>query len=120
MRIKIQLSFIFQFNITSSRPIVTCDNPEDYPESYRTNSKKEELILTFVENFRRQYHYIYRDRKPLFLNPFNECGVHVNIKANSVVFVFHLMFLKILEICLYNNSTNNALIFRIISMECCR
>ncbi|CAF3464049.1 unnamed protein product [Rotaria sp. Silwood1] len=60
-------------------PLVTCDNPEDYPESYRKNSKKEELILTFVENFRRQYHYIYRDRKPIFLNPLNECGVPVNI-----------------------------------------
>ncbi|CAF4333786.1 unnamed protein product, partial [Adineta steineri] len=48
--------------------IVTCSNLEDYPESYRLNSKKEELILTFVENFRRQYHHIYRDRKTLFLN----------------------------------------------------
>ncbi|CAF0770374.1 unnamed protein product [Rotaria sordida] len=56
-------------------PLVTCDNPEDYPESYRKNSEKEELILTFVENFRRQYHYIYRDRKPILLTPLNECGV---------------------------------------------
>ncbi|CAF0982733.1 unnamed protein product [Adineta steineri] len=56
-------------------PIVICENPENYPESYRTNTKKEELILTFIENFRRQYHYIYRDRKPLFLNPLNECGL---------------------------------------------
>ncbi|CAF3475818.1 unnamed protein product [Rotaria socialis] len=56
-------------------PIVTCNNPEDYAESYKKNSIKENLILTFVENFRRQYHYIYRDRKPIFLNPLNECGV---------------------------------------------
>ncbi len=67
----------------SSRPIVICDNPEDYPESYRANSKREELILTFVENFRRQYHYIYRDRKPLFLNPINDCGVPVNNTIDS-------------------------------------
>ncbi|CAF4089150.1 unnamed protein product, partial [Rotaria magnacalcarata] len=56
-------------------PIVTCNNPEDYAESYKKNSTKEDLILTFVENFRHQYHYIYRDRKPIFLNPLNECGV---------------------------------------------
>ncbi len=62
---------------------MTCDNPEDYPESYRTNSEREKLILTFVENFRRQYHYIYRDRKPLFLNPINDCGVPVNNTIDS-------------------------------------
>ncbi|CAF1082366.1 unnamed protein product [Adineta steineri] len=55
--------------------IVACSNLEEHPESYRLNSKKEELILTFVENFRRQYYHIYRDRKSLFLNPFNECGI---------------------------------------------
>jgi hypothetical protein len=58
--------------------IVVCPNPEDYPESYRSNSTKEQLILTYIENFRRQYHHIYRDRKPLFLTPFNECGIPVN------------------------------------------
>ena len=62
-----------------SSPLVVCENPQDYPESYRSNSKKEELILTYVENFRRQYHYIYRDRKPLLLNPLNECAVSVSI-----------------------------------------
>ncbi|CAF1062156.1 unnamed protein product [Adineta ricciae] len=56
-------------------PVVVCDHPENYPVSYRSNSKKEQLILTFIENFRRQYHHLYRDRKPLFLNPYNECGV---------------------------------------------
>jgi hypothetical protein len=34
--------------------------------------------LTYIENFRRQYHHIYRDQKPLFLTPFNECGISVN------------------------------------------
>ena len=52
-------------------------NAKDCPESYRSNSEKEELILTYAENFRRQYHHIYRDRKPLFLCPTNECGIPV-------------------------------------------
>ncbi|UJR09242.1 hypothetical protein I4U23_013488 [Adineta vaga] len=47
----------------------------EYPGSYRTNSKKEESILIYAENFRHQYHHIYRHRKPLLLCPFNECGV---------------------------------------------
>ncbi|CAF2532014.1 unnamed protein product [Rotaria sp. Silwood2] len=75
-------------------PLVTCDNPEDYSESYRKNSKKEELILTFVENFRRQYHYIYRDRKPIFLNPLNECGVpkFVCTTIEPTMFAFSELF----------------------------
>ena len=64
--------------IAKSSSIITCPNPEDYSESYRSNSKKEELILTYVENFRRQYHFIYQNRKALFLNPFNECGIPVD------------------------------------------
>ena len=52
-------------------------NATDCPESYELNSQKEELILTYVENFRRQYHHIYRNRKPLFLCPVNECGTRV-------------------------------------------
>jgi hypothetical protein len=97
---------------------VICENPENYPESYRTNTRKEELILTFVANFRRQYHYIYRDRKPLFLNPLNECGVSVNINR-KFCFRFLEFFLKFkIETCFYNNSTNLAFIFGIISMEC--
>ena len=53
-------------------------------ESYRSNSEKEILILRYVENFRRQYHYIYGDRKGLLLNPLNECGMPVG-KHHSVI-----------------------------------
>jgi hypothetical protein len=56
-------------------PPVKCQNPNDYPESYNSNSKKEELILEYVENFKKQFQYIYPDRRPLFLTPLNECGV---------------------------------------------
>ncbi|XP_033625449.1 dynein regulatory complex subunit 7-like [Asterias rubens] len=48
---------------------------ENQPFTYKENSIKEKLVLQFAENFRRQYVHLYRDRKPLLLNPLNECGV---------------------------------------------
>ena len=46
-------------------------------ESYRGNSPKEELVLEYVENFRRQFVDIYPNRRELLLTPLNECGVKV-------------------------------------------
>ena len=51
----------------------------DLPESYKDNSNKEKLVLAYAENFRRQYVHLYRDRKPLLLNPVNECTIEVRI-----------------------------------------
>lgn len=48
---------------------------EAYPFTYKENDTKEKLVLQYAENFRRQYVHLYRDRKPLFLEPLNECGV---------------------------------------------
>jgi len=45
---------------------------KDVPSSYTSNNAKETLILQYAENFRRQFVHLYRDRKPLFLNPPNE------------------------------------------------
>ena len=45
------------------------------PESYRNNTQKEELMLEYVANFRRQFQDLYPKRKPLMLCPRNECGV---------------------------------------------
>ncbi|CAI8048479.1 Dynein regulatory complex subunit 7 [Geodia barretti] len=45
------------------------------PESYRSNSKKEELLLGYCDNFTRQFKKLYGDRKPQFLRPVNECGI---------------------------------------------
>ncbi|KAJ3219909.1 hypothetical protein HDU67_008438 [Dinochytrium kinnereticum] len=45
------------------------------PESYYTISKKEDLILKYVENFDRQYVQLYPGRKELLLCPANEFGV---------------------------------------------
>ncbi|XP_053127437.1 dynein regulatory complex subunit 7 [Hemicordylus capensis] len=45
------------------------------PESYRTNSAKEQLLLQVADNFHRQYAHLCPDREPLFLHPVNECGI---------------------------------------------
>ena len=49
----------------------------DQPESYCTNTKKEQLLLSYADNFTRQFKKLYGDRKPQFLRPLNECGVEV-------------------------------------------
>uniref|UniRef100_A0A182QJG2 Uncharacterized protein n=1 Tax=Anopheles farauti TaxID=69004 RepID=A0A182QJG2_9DIPT len=53
------------------------DTPEtiEFPETYRTLSSKEKLVLLFAENFRRQYREKFPNRQPLVLAPVNECGV---------------------------------------------
>uniref|UniRef100_A0A182UJE1 Uncharacterized protein n=1 Tax=Anopheles melas TaxID=34690 RepID=A0A182UJE1_9DIPT len=47
----------------------------DYPDTYRTLSSKEKLVLLFAENFRQQYREKFPHRQPLVLAPPNECGV---------------------------------------------
>jgi len=48
-----------------------------FPASYRSNSKKEGLVLEYVANFERQYVDLYPRRAPLLLCPLNECGMPV-------------------------------------------
>ncbi|KAK6999816.1 dynein regulatory complex subunit 7 [Biomphalaria glabrata] len=50
-------------------------DPDLFPTSYKDNLPKELVILQYAESFRRQYVHLYRDRKPLFLSPVNECIV---------------------------------------------
>ncbi|XP_049829173.1 dynein regulatory complex subunit 7-like [Schistocerca gregaria] len=78
--------------------LITLNWPEDavtnveerihYPQSYRQNSDKEKLILWYAENFRRQFNFYYKDRKPLFLAAENECGLQkmvcTSIKVSKV------------------------------------
>lgn len=45
------------------------------PASFRTNSRKEELCMEYVEDFRRKFVDLFPDRRPLLLCPPNECGV---------------------------------------------
>jgi hypothetical protein len=54
---------------------VKCQDPHAYPESYNSNSKKEELVLEYVYNFKKQFQFIYPNRQKLFMSPYNECGV---------------------------------------------
>lgn len=52
-----------------------------FPEltrSYWTVSEKEKLLLCHAEKFRKQYHALNPDRKPLVLARDNECAVQVN------------------------------------------
>ncbi|KAM3960479.1 coiled-coil domain-containing protein lost boys [Aphomia sociella] len=46
-----------------------------FPKSYYTNSSKERLLLAYAENFRRQFQFHYKARKPLLLQAPNECGL---------------------------------------------
>ncbi|CAD1477072.1 unnamed protein product, partial [Heterotrigona itama] len=45
------------------------------PSSYCTVTDKEKLLAWYAENFRRQFHAKYPERKPLLLMCENECGV---------------------------------------------
>ncbi|RKO85891.1 hypothetical protein BDK51DRAFT_18590, partial [Blyttiomyces helicus] len=45
------------------------------PESHWSNTKKEALVLQFVDNFNRQYVQLYPGRKELLLFPINHFGV---------------------------------------------
>eukprot|EP00736_Rhodelphis_marinus_P008612 Rmarinus@m.20835 len=45
------------------------------PESYRTNSTKENLILEYIEHFEHQFGEMFPDLVPLFLVAKNECNI---------------------------------------------
>ena len=64
-------------SITVTPPTIELPTPKEdnLPETYKTNTDKENLILSCCENFRRQFVHLYRDRKPLLLCPLNEAGV---------------------------------------------
>jgi len=47
------------------------------PNTYRCVSNKERLLLWYAENFRRQFHAKYTNRRPLLLACENECRVQV-------------------------------------------
>ena len=83
MKIKLNTQNLFTVNIYF---LIFCRNKDadraSLPESYKSNTPKEKLLLSFCENFRRQFVHLYRDRKPLFLNPVNECGIEVIRQGN--------------------------------------
>ncbi|XP_047196321.1 dynein regulatory complex subunit 7 isoform X3 [Hippoglossus stenolepis] len=58
------------------------------PESHRINSAAQIRLLTFANNFQRQFSHMYPDRRPLLLFPTNECGVQfvsTTLRATATV-----------------------------------
>lgn len=51
-------------------------SPSTLPTSYSTHTAKEETILEYVEDFRRQFVQVFPKRRPLFLCPQNEANIH--------------------------------------------
>jgi len=47
------------------------------PDSYKSVSNKERLLLWYAENFRRQFHAKYASRRPLLMACENECRIQV-------------------------------------------
>ncbi|KYN03615.1 hypothetical protein ALC62_05486 [Cyphomyrmex costatus] len=47
------------------------------PNTYRYVSDKERLLLWYAENFRRQFHAKYANRRPMLLACENECRVQI-------------------------------------------
>ncbi|XP_020282384.1 dynein regulatory complex subunit 7 isoform X2 [Pseudomyrmex gracilis] len=58
------------------------------PDSYRCVNDKEKLSLWYAENFRRQFHAKFPDRRPLLLARENECGVQPR-NLRSPTWVLH-------------------------------
>ncbi|KAG5331460.1 DRC7 protein, partial [Acromyrmex heyeri] len=48
---------------------------QSLPNTYHCVNDKERLLLWYAENFRRQFHAKYANRRPLLLACENECGV---------------------------------------------
>ena len=57
------------------KPEIVILPPDNSLPTYISNNDKENLILQYAENFRRQFVHLYRDRKPLFIQPMNEYGI---------------------------------------------
>lgn len=74
-----QYHFEFAFNYFTCLLLFRKGKEDDFPESYKTNTEKEKMILSCCENFRRQFVHLFRDRKPLLLCPMNEAGVQVRM-----------------------------------------
>lgn len=53
------------------------ENRRCFPKNYYTNNTKERLLLAYCENFRRQFQFHHKFRKPLLLQCPNECGLQV-------------------------------------------
>lgn len=67
------------------------------PSSYHTVSGKEKVLAWYAENFRRQFHTKYPDRKPLLLACENECGIQVSLSKTITICIQLSLRLKYID-----------------------
>ena len=62
----------------------------ELPESYRTSSAKEKVMLEYVDKFEAHFVALHPERRPLMLCPRNECGARkficTTIRATQLPF----------------------------------
>jgi hypothetical protein len=80
---------------------------EELSETARTNTKKELLVVQYVERFRSQFETVYPHRRALYQNPKNEADVevfstHLPFKSDQMNSLAYRT-----EIRVYNDSTNS-------------
>ena len=77
----------------NSFPICRADLQVEAKKSYACNTEKEKTILSFCQNFHRQFVHLYRDRRPVLLSPPNEFKVEVKLYL-----VFHILLANYLSL----------------------
>ena len=65
------------YNNPPSLQMLGIDKVITIPEPNKTNTPRDEVVLEYIDNFRRQFVQLYPDRPKLFLHPKNEHGAEV-------------------------------------------
>jgi hypothetical protein len=80
---KHETEFIDQQKEKQAQLHATLTDRSKITQSYYSNSSKEELVLSYAENFNRQYTELYPGRKELLLFPPNEMDTKVIINQSN-------------------------------------
>ena len=83
MKVPTDLKLVSAKNVLIDRLKIT-----EYPIKTTSNTAKEETVLEYVEDFRRQFVQVFPDRRPLLLFPKNEAGVRVCMRATATNWVY--------------------------------
>ena len=79
------------------------------PEPCKSNTPRDELVLEYIDNFRRQFVQLYPARPKLFLHPHNEHGSEV---CNSLLYIVRHILNDIIipfeNMILFNQHHNNT------------
>lgn len=65
----------------SFTPVPSDEFVNVFPVTYYSWTEKEQLLLVFAENFRRQFNERYKWRPSLLMAPRNECGIQVIVQV---------------------------------------